>query len=130
MDMKKYFEEAEGFGVLSTADKEGRVDSAVYAKPHVIDENTVAFVTGEKLTHANLQDNPYAVYLFREESPGYSGKRLYLKKERESADPAEVKRACKEAWPAADAAGYCERGKYIVYFRVEKILPLVGSGGK
>ncbi len=130
MDLKKYFEETDGFGVLSTADREGRVDSAVYAKPHVIDENTVAFVTGEKLTHANLQENPYAVYLFKEEGPGYMGSRVFLKKERESGDQSEVQRACREAWPAADAAGYCERGKYIVYFKVQKVLPLSGAGEK
>ena len=130
MDLKKYFEETDGFGVLSTADSKGRVDSAVYAKPHVIDEKTVAFVTGEKLTRANLLENPYAVYLFKEEGAGYRGSRIFLKKERESDDQSEVQGVCREAWPAADAAGYCEIGKYIIYFKVQKVLNLSGSGEK
>ncbi len=42
MDLKEYFENNEGFGVLSTADEEGRVDSAVYAKPHITANNLAA----------------------------------------------------------------------------------------
>ncbi len=130
MALKEYFENNEGFGVLSTADEEGRVDSAVYAKPHITANNLAAFVTGGKLTRANLAKNPYAVYLFREEGSGYRGKRLYLKKEKESDDPAELKKICREAWPAADESGYCERGRFVLFFRVDSVLPLVGTGGK
>ena len=32
MDLKEYFENTKGFGVLSTADKQGKVDAAVYSK--------------------------------------------------------------------------------------------------
>ena len=34
MDLMRCFEEHTGFGVLSTADKDGRVNAAVYARPH------------------------------------------------------------------------------------------------
>ncbi len=130
INLKEYFDNNEGFGVLSTAGQEGRVDSAVYAKPHITRNNLAAFVMGGKLTHSNLENNPYAVYLFREEGPGYKGKRLYLKKEKESGDPAELKNVCREAWPAADESGYCERGEFLVFFRVESVLPLVGTSEK
>ncbi len=38
MSLGEYFENVEGVGILSTADAEGNVDSAIYARPHVVDE--------------------------------------------------------------------------------------------
>ena len=43
MNQSDYFENTAGTGVLATSDNEGNVDVAIYAKPHVIDENTIAF---------------------------------------------------------------------------------------
>jgi hypothetical protein len=40
MNLKKYFDEHIGFGVLSRADQDGRVDAAVYARPHCFDDGT------------------------------------------------------------------------------------------
>ena len=37
MGLKEYFKKKKGFGVLSTADEKGVVNSAPYASPHVID---------------------------------------------------------------------------------------------
>lgn len=128
MDLKSYFTDKTGFGVLSTADAEGRVDAAVYASPHVAEDKTLVFVMGGRLTHANLAANPFAVYLFREDGGGYAGKRLFLRKVRESSDAAEVAAICRAGWPGAHGAGYCAKGEYAVYFTVEKILPLVGAG--
>ncbi len=75
MTLNNYFEATKGYGVLATADSSGKVNAAVYARPHFIDENTIAFIMREKLTHANLQTNPNATYLFIESGSGYSGKR-------------------------------------------------------
>ena len=44
MSLRDYFENTQGFGVLATADADGAVDVAVYARPHVIDDHTVAFI--------------------------------------------------------------------------------------
>ncbi len=44
MNLSDYFEKVRGLGILATADPDGMVDLAVYAKPHVIDETTIAFV--------------------------------------------------------------------------------------
>ena len=42
MQMKDYFENTEGTGVMSTADGQGKVDAAIYARPHVT-EDGIAF---------------------------------------------------------------------------------------
>ena len=42
MDLGEYFEKNEGLGVLATADAQGNVDAAIYARPHVMDEGTSA----------------------------------------------------------------------------------------
>jgi hypothetical protein len=36
MDVKTYFENTKGSGILATADKDGMVDAAVYARPHFL----------------------------------------------------------------------------------------------
>ena len=54
MNIKDYFEKNKGLGVLSTADGNGIVNLAVYARPHSM-----------------------------EDGPGYHGKRLYLTRIRE-----------------------------------------------
>ena len=61
MNLKTYFEETKGMGVLSTADGEGRVNAAVYARPHVMDDGSLAFVMRDRLSHNNLQSNPRAL---------------------------------------------------------------------
>lgn len=86
MDLEKYFENLKGKGVLATADDQGRVDVAVYARPHIIDRQSIAFIMPDRLTHHNLQSNNHAAYLFVEEGPGYKGIRLFLTKVREEED--------------------------------------------
>jgi len=44
MTLKDYFDNAKGYGVLATADNAGKVNAAVYARPHVMDEKTVTFI--------------------------------------------------------------------------------------
>jgi hypothetical protein len=125
MSLKEYFSSKSGFGVLSTADDKGKVGAAAYASPHVIDDTHVAFIMGDKLSHANILRNPYAVYLFKEDGPGYEGKRLYLKKERESQDQKTIETTCKVAWPGPYCVEKYLKGSSIVYFTVESVLPLV-----
>ncbi len=78
MNLSEYFAKAKGCGVLATADAEGKVGIAVYARPHFIEEETVAFIMADRLTHKNLESNPHAAYLFIESGEKYAGKRLYL----------------------------------------------------
>jgi hypothetical protein len=63
MSLADYFENAKGYGFLATADGTGLVNVAVYARPHVVDEATVAFIMAERRTHENLQGNPGRLFL-------------------------------------------------------------------
>ncbi|MDO8281023.1 MAG: pyridoxamine 5'-phosphate oxidase family protein [Thermodesulfovibrionia bacterium] len=126
MDLKKYFETANGTGVLSTSDSDGKVNAAIYGRPHIFDDGTLAFLMRQKLTHHNLQSNPSAMFLFHESSPGYSGVRIYLKKIKEETEsPLIAKMTRGSLTPEEDKA---KGPKYLVHFKVEKILPLIGSG--
>ena len=51
MDIKDYFENAEGNGILSTADGKGKVDAAIYSRPHFMDDGTIALIMRDRLTH-------------------------------------------------------------------------------
>ncbi|NIS75592.1 MAG: pyridoxamine 5'-phosphate oxidase family protein, partial [Deltaproteobacteria bacterium] len=48
MELKEYFENTEGTGVLATADKDGRVDAAIYSRPHILDDGSAAFVMRDR----------------------------------------------------------------------------------
>ena len=125
MQLKEYLSHTKGVGVLSTADSGGKVDAAIYAKPHFMDDGTVAFIMRERLTHHNLAENPYAVYLFIEEGHGYKGLRLYLKKVREDTDAELIRKLTRRCLsPEEDEA---KGPKFLVYFEVEKTLHLIGS---
>jgi chorismate synthase len=60
MDLREYFGSISGHGVLASADKEGRVDVAIYSRPYVIDDTMVAFIMADHLTRRNLLSNPSA----------------------------------------------------------------------
>jgi hypothetical protein len=124
MNLKTYFEETKGMGVLSTADGEGRVNAAVYARPHVMDDGSLAFIMRDRLSHSNLQSNPRAAYLFREESPGYKGIRLHLTKTHEESGTPLVKELCRRCKIYDNP----EAVRYLVVFKTDKELPLIGAG--
>jgi hypothetical protein len=64
--------------------------------------------------------------MFIEESAGYQGIRLFLKKIREDNDPEVIARMTRRSLtPEEDK----EKGpKHLVIFRAEMILPLIGAG--
>jgi hypothetical protein len=123
MSLNEYFEKAEGYGMLATADAAGKVNVAVYARPHVMEDGSVAFIMAERLTHENLKTNPSAAYSFLEAGGGWSGKRLYLKKIKEEQNETLIKEICRRC----DYSRYDVKNRYIVYFTVEKVLPLIGD---
>ena len=125
MTLKEYFDNVNGTGVLSTADSSGKVDAAIYSVPHIFDDGTAAFIMREHLTHLNLKSNPYAAYLFIENVSGHRGVRLFLKKVKEATDSALIaKMTRRNLTPEEDK----QKGpKFLVYFTVEKILPLIGG---
>jgi hypothetical protein len=126
MDLKEYFENNRGTGIISTADSEGNVDCAVYARPHVMEDGTIAMIMRDRLSHRNLESNPKAAYMFIEKGPGYKGKRLFLTKIREEKDSELIASLQRRTYSEDDAA--TGEGKFLVYFTVDKELPLIGSG--
>ncbi len=123
MDLKEYFENTKGVGVLATADGDGKVDAAVYARPHFTEGGTLAVIMRDRLSHLNLQSNPHATYLFVENGPGYKGKRLFLKKVREEQDTELL-----ESLRRRQYIGEKEESKFLVFFELDKELPLIGAG--
>lgn len=123
MELEKYFEDVEGCGILSTADGDGKVDAAIYARPHFMDDGTIAMIMRDRLTHHNLQSNPHACYMFIENGPGYKGKRLFLTKVREEPD-GELLQSLKRRPFVADT----DESRFLVFFNIDKELPLVGAG--
>jgi hypothetical protein len=123
MKLSEYFESAKGHGVLATADSAGKVDAAIYARPHFMDEETVAFIMTDRLTHQNLQSNPYAAYLFMEAGEKPSGKRLFLTKIKEEKDSELLFAIRRKSYGDED-----RKGLYLVHFKIDKVLPLIGAG--
>ena len=126
MKLSEYFKKTKGRGVIATADSKGKVGVAVYARPHFMKEKTIAFIMADRLMHKNLQSNPHAAYLFLESGDRFVGKRLYLKKIKEEKNSALIdKIRRRENCPVYDK--YRDKIKYLVYFRVNKVLPLIGD---
>ena len=126
MSLQSYFKEMTGTGVLSTADRDGHVNAAVYARPHCFDDGTLGFIMPDRLTHQNLKTNDNAVYLFHqdvgEDDRRFDGKRLYLRKIHEDDDQERIASLRRRTY------GDSRDGRHLVIFEVEKELPLVGAG--
>lgn len=126
MGLGEYFENVKGIGVLSTADSSGKVDAALYARPHILEDGTIAFIMADRLTHHNLQSNPHAAYLFVEAQGVYEGKRLFLKKISEEKNSERIK-AMRRSCLCNEEKESDGKDRYLVIFRLEKELPLVGA---
>ena len=125
MELKAYFDTIKGTGIMATADGDGRVDAAVYSRPHFMEDGTLAFIMPDRLTHHNLQVNPYAAYLFVQEGPGYKGQRLFLKKTGEEQD---TDRLYELRRRKSLSKGEGKGPRFLVFFQLEKVLPLIGAG--
>ena len=125
MDLASYFEKTDGVGILGTSNPDSKVDLALYSKPFVIDKTTIALVMKQRLSHKNLKNNLQAAYLFLEKGSGYKGIRLYLTMLREESNQsliAEMRKKQPCMFPAGD-----DSGKFLVFFRVDHLRPLVGD---
>ena len=121
MSLANYFENVKGTGILGTADPEGRVDLAIYARPQVIDKETVAFLMEDHLSHRNVAANPHAAYLFLEDTEGYNGLRMHLTKTAEETDPEKIEALRRRSHVAEDFAA---QGALLVSFKVDEVRPL------
>lgn len=121
--LAQYLKTTTGTSVLSTSDSQGEVNSAVYARPRFFDDGRIAFIMLDHLSHANLQSNPRAAYLFIENGKGYEGVRLHLKKVAEESNTQRVKKCLEERGKGKFFSQTC----FLVFFEIERILPLVSK---
>jgi hypothetical protein len=80
--LMEYFNRQPRLAVLSTSNKEGKVNSAVLGSPRMVDEKTVVMTLRNNRTFANLQENSYAIFAIMEPGktpPEWKGLRVYLK---------------------------------------------------
>ena len=125
MDLTKYFDIVEGHGVLATADAEGNVNAAEYAKPHFLEDDTIAFIMSHKRSYNNLQSNPRCAYIYietgnkKESSSG--GIRLYLSKVNEKHDQDKIQALRRKPRENLDS------DRSIVFFKIMRTRPLVGD---
>jgi predicted pyridoxine 5'-phosphate oxidase superfamily flavin-nucleotide-binding protein len=80
-DVMEMFNKRPRIGTLSTANKNGDVNVAVFGSPQMMDENTVVMGIGNNRSYQNLQENPKAVFIVME--PGetladWNGCRVYM----------------------------------------------------
>ncbi|SNB46768.1 pyridoxamine 5'-phosphate oxidase family protein [Geobacter sp. DSM 9736] len=123
MKLAELFPEG-GKGVIATADGDGSVNTAIYARPHLVDDDTLAWGMTDSRSYANLSANPRASYLYLAPGNGYSGWRLSLEL-KEIRHDGELLKEIKENTarivdPTAGAAV-----KHVGYFRVIEVRPLV-----
>ena len=88
-----------------------------------MDPDTVAFIMLDRLTHHNLQSNPNAAYLFMEAGKKFVGKRLFLTKIREEQDTELAYKLRRRKYPKDK-----QEPLFLAFFRIDKILPLIGPG--
>jgi hypothetical protein len=124
MELKEYFENIKGFGVMSTADSSGKVNAAVYSRPHFMKDGTLAFIMRDRLTHENIRSNPSATFLFKEDGNGYKGKRLYLTKIREEENSDLIDMISRRSYLADKGS---KKSRFLVFFKLDKVLPLIGD---
>jgi hypothetical protein len=113
-----------GMGVMATAGAGGAVNTAVYAVPRIIDEETVAWGMTEGRTYQFAKENPHASYLYI--APGGKGKgvrlTLALKNFETSGRMLEEIRASASVAVNPQAAAAV---KYVACFRIVETRPLV-----
>mgnify|MGYP003573807810 CR=1 FL=1 len=126
MELREYIENTKGFGVLATSDANGVVNTAIYARPHVLAEGRVTFIMADRLTRKNLRENPSASYLFIEEGKGYRGARLQLTRLEEELNPELIAELRRRTYSPDDEARIAKLT--LVHFRLDEQRPLIGAG--
>ena len=125
-----YFNKQPRIGLLSNANKEGKVDAAIFGSPMMLDEKTVVMGLGENRTFEYLQENPNAVYTIVEQGEtimDWKGLRVYLKMKEYATSGETLETYKKQVAKVAgeDAAAMIHA---TVTFEVAEIRPLVDMG--
>jgi hypothetical protein len=112
-----------GKGVIATSSSKGEVNTAIYAMPHVIDEETLAWGMTDNRTYENVRENPHASYLYMN-TAGFSGCRisLRLKKIEDAGEMLESIRSHTAGIVGPEAASAVT---HVAYFSIVEIRPLI-----
>ncbi len=126
----KYFNKQPRLGTLSTADKTGKVNSAYFGSPRMVDEKTIFMGLGNNRTFANLQQNPNAVFMVMD--PGESimdwkGVRMYVKMTECQTSGAKLD-DLKAGIAKVAGEGAAKMMHAAVTFKIEEIRPLADFG--
>ncbi len=129
MGLRDYFQSVSGTGILATADAAGKVNMALYARPYFPegDDQRLAFIMSDRLSHDNITVNPHAAYLFIDSSEDHTGKRLFLTKTGEETDQAKIDSLRRHGRQRTADQGESPKC-WLVHFRVDGVRPLVGTG--
>ena len=113
-----------GKGVIATASAAGVVNTAIYARPHIINDETLAWGMTDGRSYANLRENPRASYLYMAPVSGFSGWRLNLELTRieDGGEMLEKIRMSTKEIVGAEAAAMV---RHVGYFRVTEVRPLI-----
>lgn len=125
MNLSEYFQQKEGIGILGTCNEAGRVNMAVYARPVVIDDDTIALVMQARLSHQNVVGNLNAAYMFIEQGPGYHGIRMSLTMLHEEQNQSLIE-SLRKRQPAMFLPND-HSNKFLVFFRVDDIRSLTSD---
>ena len=112
-----------GRGVIGTASKGGVVNMAVYAVPHIVDPETVAWGMTDGRTWDNVRENPNASYAYLAPGEGFRGARLTLSLSR-TENSGEMLAKIRERTEAS-SPGNPLAVKHVAYFKVVETRPLV-----
>ncbi len=115
---------SDGTGVIATASAKGEVNVAMYAAPHIIDDETVAWGMTDSTTFNNIWENPRAAFLYRQSGKGYAGCRmtLELREVEDSGRLIDVIRSSTRSAAGEQAAAWVS---HVAYFRVVEVRPLL-----
>ena len=112
-----------GTGIIATASKAGAVNTAIYAYPHLVDGETVAWGMTDGRTWDNIRENPNASFAYISPGKGFRGARLSLVLSR-TVDSGELLEEIRER-VRTTVSGNPAAVKHVAYFRVAEARPLV-----
>ncbi len=129
-ELIKYFNKQPRLGTLSTSDKNGKVNSAYFGSPRMVDEKNIFMGLGNNRTFANLQENPSAAFMVME--PGESimdwkGVRIYVKMTECQTSGAKLD-GLKAGIAKTASEGAAKMMHAAVTFEIQEIRPLADFG--
>ncbi len=113
-----------GTGVIATADKDGTINTAIYASPHVVNDETVAWGMTEGRTYRNLKENPNAAFLHQAPGDGAAGVRITLKLKKIQASGTVLEAIRARARKSSGIAA-ADMVRYVAFFEVVETRPLM-----